>query len=270
MLPDFVVVGAMRSGSTSLYRYLADHPDVFMPATKELRFFERNYDQGIEWYRSQFDPGAHATVRGEASPQYLASQEAMERLARHVPGVKGIAVLRHPVDRAYSHYQMGVERHGEDRTWPQVVEDELAGRGDTAYLARSRYAGQLERAIDLLGADRLLTLCFEHLRDEPDREFLAVCRFLGIREEVPASVGSQVNAYFQVRSPLVRSLSKGRFVPRRARNVIAKLNQREAGYEDMGADLRARLDQELRAERARVLRAAGWTSDPWADRSGGR
>ncbi len=120
-LPDFVIVGVMRSGSTSLFRYLADHTDVFMVQPKEMHFFDQNYIRGLDWYKSRFAAAEAGQRAGEVTPSYLSSSVAMERLAADVPGVQAIAILRDPVDRAYSHYWLRHARGREARPWEQVV-----------------------------------------------------------------------------------------------------------------------------------------------------
>ncbi len=98
-LPDFLIIGAMRSGTTSLYRYLGAHPEVFM-TPKELQFFTEHFSRGLDWYRRQFVTAGHRSVLGEATADYLARESAMQRIAHTLPTVKMIASLRNPVDRS--------------------------------------------------------------------------------------------------------------------------------------------------------------------------
>ena len=135
-LPTFVVIGAMRSGSTSLYKHLQAHPDVFMPR-KEIHFFDDRWDRGLAWYRSRFEGYDGQPAVGEATPTYLADPVALDRMAEMIPDARLLAVLRDPVDRAYSHYWMEHARGRDPRTFEQAVADELAGRsaGASDYLA---------------------------------------------------------------------------------------------------------------------------------------
>src|SRR5688572_19406956 len=103
-LPDFVVIGSMRAGSTSLARYIGAHPSVYMPPKKELHFFDWNWDRGLDWYRAQFRDATPGAIIGEATPIYIVYREAMERLAKACPEARLLVVLRDPVSRAYSHY----------------------------------------------------------------------------------------------------------------------------------------------------------------------
>ncbi len=251
----------MRSGSTSLFRYLADHPQVFMAPGKELRYFDRRFDRGIDWYRAAFADAPADAVVGEASPDYLHAPGAVERMAAAVPGVRAVAVLRHPVQRAYSHFHMEVARDREHRSWEEVVAAELAGDASTVYLGRSRYGELLARLHAAVGAERSHVLAFEDLRDDPGPTFAAVCRFLGVAEVTPPSLGRQVNGHFRVRSPRLRVV--GRRLPGPLRTAVARINQVEQGYPPMAPATEARLRAALADDAARAVALAGWSHDPW-------
>lgn len=263
-LPHFVIVGAMRSGSTSLYRWLADHPRVFMAAAKEVRYFDQNYERGHQWYRAQFGPAGPGQVRGEATPSYLAHPGALERLAHDVPGVVAIVVLRDPVDRAYSHYWMQRAKGRESRPWEQVVADDLSASDDPrSVLWHSRYSAHLARLGTLLGPQRCLALPFDRLAADPGRLFADVCRFIGAPAHQPPSLGDTVNAHFRVRSQRVRRATMAPWVPAVARNAVGRLNQVETSYPPMSPGLRARLDEHFAADRAAASQAAAtWGRTP--------
>ena len=128
-LPDFVVIGAQKAGTTSLYRMLRKHPQVHMPRTKELHYFDFHYERGPEWYAAQFRPGRWERRRGEATPNYMWGPLARQRLIADLPSARIIAILRNPVDRAYSHYwhdrrRREMERH--DRAVQPTFEQALA------------------------------------------------------------------------------------------------------------------------------------------------
>lgn len=265
-LPNVVIVGAMRSGTSSLFRSLADHPDVYMAPNKELHFFDRQYDRGLDWYAAQFAGGTDADVVGEGTPNYLYHPDAIQRIAADLPGVKVLAVLRSPVDRAYSHYQMLRAREREHRTWEELVSEELEAEGPTgvhSVIDRSRYAHQLERLYAFLPRERYHILPFERLRDNPGAEFSKVCEFLGISSVAPESLGKRVNAYFRIRSPLLRRAASQSWLPKRVRNVVGRVNHVEDQYPPMSADIRRRLEASFLGERARVIELAGWAEDPW-------
>lgn len=105
-LPHFLIIGAQKCGTTSLFYYLSQHPDLVLPASKEIHFFDLNYHKGLPWYMGQFPRKNVLTCKhtGEASPYYLLHPLVPERVALHLPDVKLIVMLRNPVDRAYSHF----------------------------------------------------------------------------------------------------------------------------------------------------------------------
>ena len=109
-LPDFVVLGTQRGGTSFLYRLLTKHPLVRGAAAKELHFFDNKFSEGVGWYRRCFSEGkridGQRTITGEAAPKSLFDPQVPERMARIVPEARLIALLRNPVDRAYSHYQL--------------------------------------------------------------------------------------------------------------------------------------------------------------------
>jgi hypothetical protein len=246
-LPDFLVLGAAKAGTTSLARWLEAHPQVFVPPQKELHFFDRdvNWSRGVDWYAEFFtdaDPGA---VAGEASPAYLYVPAAAERIAQVVPTARLVALLRHPVDRAYSHYWHAHEWGGEERTFDDAVAALLRGEpGVRPYLARGYYLEQLERYEQLFGSDAMLVLRFDDLTHDPAGTFGRVCRFLGVEEVVPANVGRVYNAHSRHRSSRLRAAMEGRRLWRRAPRVaraLDRVNTAENRYPPMDPALRARL-----------------------------
>ncbi len=108
-LPDFICIGAQRAGTTWLYQCLKEHPAVFVPEKKEVRFFNYQYSEGLDWYRSHFEGHQPGQILGELTPDYHRQAEAIDRIAKDVPGVKLVYVLRDPVARAYSQYSLYLE-----------------------------------------------------------------------------------------------------------------------------------------------------------------
>jgi hypothetical protein len=260
--PDFVIVGAMKSGTSSLWRYLADHPRVASGPTKELHFFDSHYGRGLDWYRRQFSP-APGKLTGEATPAYLRTPAAIDRLGRDLPDTKLIAILRHPVERAYSHFNMIRSWGTERREWDEVVRAEIADPATSVYLAASRYGDQLAHLHRVVAADRIRVFSFEALRDQPQETFGQVCDFLGVERMVPASVGRVVNAHFEVRSRRARAVAQRlRRVPVLPA-VIGRLNQVETDYVPMSETTRRSVHAALAEDAARAVRIAGWAQDPW-------
>lgn len=170
--PNLFVVGAAKAGTTALWRHLDAHPDVFMSKVKEPHHFSRaglRPGQGAvkdpAAYVRLFAEGAARRYRGEASPSYLWDPDTPSKIARAAPDARIVVSLRDPVERAWSGYVMLVTIGCEPRTFPEAVEEELAGRvavdaRPPPYLARGRYAEQLERYLDVFG-DALALIWFE-------------------------------------------------------------------------------------------------------------
>lgn len=255
-LPNFLIVGAARSGSTALYRHLRAHPDVFLPPRKEIHFFDHNWDRGIDWYRRYYDSVSHEHALGEATPSYMYEPDAVVRMASVVPDARLVAILRHPVDRAYSHYWLN-RGQGRERLGFEAALDAEAGRLATgaglepgvqrrrwAYVDRGRYLPQLRRLCDHYPRERLLVLVFEHdLRASPQLTYATVCRFLGVDDGfVAPELDEAVNRPKSFRSLTVWRAS--RRLPARLKPLargVARLNERPVDYPPMDPDTRRRL-----------------------------
>jgi hypothetical protein len=211
--PDFVVIGAKRGGTTSLYNYLLEHPSVapLFPGRqhiKGIRYFDSEYSRGPRWYRSHFPlevagrqlarPWAAPAVTGEASPYYLFHPLAAQRLAREVPGVRIVVSLRDPVERAYSHYKERVRHGAEPLSFEEALEAEPARlRGeaerivrepgyrsteheDHSYLAQGRYLEMLPRWFGLFPREQFYIVASEDFYADPEQVVNDVWSFLGL------------------------------------------------------------------------------------------
>jgi Sulfotransferase domain len=232
LLPDYLIVGAQRSGTTSLYRYLAQHPNVGAAVVRKgAHWFDTGYDHGLAWYRSHFPTRLRksfvervrdgAFITGEGSPYYMFHPLAPARIARHLPEAKLIVLLRNPVDRAYSHHQHEVARGFEHLSFEDAVESEserLAGETDRmleeplyysfnhqhySYLARGRYAEQLEVLLGLFPRERVLVLRSEDFFANPPREFGRILDFLDLPAWSPRSFRAEnARSYAPLAAPL--------------------------------------------------------------------
>ena len=211
-LPGFLILGAQKAGTTALYAYLRWHPGITGPAWKEVSYFDRHYRRGVHWYRGHFPLRPGERLVGEASPGYLFHPLAPERVRATVPDAKLIALLRDAVDRAFSHYHHEVALGREPLTFEQAIEAEPERtRGeeerlarepgyfshawwDYTYLARGRYAEQLERWLAVFPREQLLVVASEELAAEPGESYARVLEFLG----APAhALGSYPRVYEQ-------------------------------------------------------------------------
>lgn len=203
-LPDFVIIGGQKCGTTSLFRWLGESPAVDLPTRKEAHFFTSQFELGLDWYRARFpsrDPGRREPITGEASTSYMHHPLAAERLASVAPSTRLIALLRDPVERAVSGYWHEVRKGREhlDLMTALDAEDErlAADAGRVAaepgyrsfaaehygYRTRGLYADQLQGWLSIFGADQLLVVESGRLFSNPRAELRRVCAFLRVREE---------------------------------------------------------------------------------------
>ncbi|GAB4362496.1 MAG: sulfotransferase [Cyanophyceae cyanobacterium] len=235
LLPDFLIIGVQKGGTTSLYRYLLQHPQVAPAATKEVHFFDLHYGQGLDWYRAQFPElgsrrGDRPVLTGEASPYYVFHPLAAQRIQEVMPTAKLIVLLRNPVDRALSHYFHEVRWGFETLDLEAALAcegDRLAGEAERmlddgsyqsfnyqhySYLKRGRYGEQLKGWRSRFSASQILVLCSEQFYENPAATLDRVTAFLGLEpfefgpfeahnagDYAPPEPGqrAQLQAYFQ-------------------------------------------------------------------------
>ena len=172
--PDFLIVGAQKAGSTSLYDYMVQHPQIGSARIKEIHFFSRFYTKGFNWYKSNFPLGIEKKITGEATPYYLYHPLSAERIHFHLPNIKLIVVLREPVSRALSHYQHARKHGFENKPIMEALKCDLAkyeeykkriveGENvfeyqEKSYVTRGYYQQQLDRYYDLFDEKNILIL----------------------------------------------------------------------------------------------------------------
>jgi hypothetical protein len=270
-LPNFLLIGAAKAGTSSIHNYLKQHPDVFLSSVKEPRFFAfdaRHAEQDRPWdrlwadrlvttreeYERLFDDVAEERAIGESSTIYLASQHAASRIKHHAPHAKLIASLRNPIDRAYSHYQMcrdlGLEPLGtfeqavaaeESRSTPGLIQP-------WNYLRRGLYFQQLRAYLEFFDRKQIHIVLFDDLSRDPGAVLQGFCRFLGVDDTFQFDTAKQSNVGRRYRSRrLGRVISSAdrakRFVPPRlhgrARHVLRRLD-------NLNREARPRLKEQTR------------------------
>jgi Sulfotransferase domain len=210
-LPDFLIIGAKRGGTTSLYNYLLEHPGILplLPSREHIKgahYLDSNFHRGTRWYRSHFPTGAYRRLRersgpvavGEASPYYLFHPLAAERAASLVPDTRLIVLLRDPVERAFSHYKERVRHGAEPLCFEEALEREperLAGEAERivrepgyssfahehhSYLAQGRYLDMLPAWLERFDRERMLILPSEDFYADPQSTVDRVTAFLGL------------------------------------------------------------------------------------------
>ena len=188
-LPTFVVIGAMKAGTTTLHAWLAEHPDVCMSARKELDFFveDENWDRGIGWYRLRFANCAGERARGESSPNYSkthADPGVAERMHSVLPDAKLIYLVREPIERMRSMYQHLAIDGTETRSFIDAVTE------DPDYLQTSRYIEHVGAYLKHYPKDRFLIITTEQLASDPEETLAAVNNHIGVSPaDPPEDVG---------------------------------------------------------------------------------
>jgi hypothetical protein len=238
MLPTFLVIGAYKSGTTSLYRYLAQHPQIFLPRMKEPSYFAfagagiegaslvyRRSIKTIAEYEGLFDEATGYTAIGDVSPEYMTSPVAARAIRTHVPTARLIAILRNPVDRAYSDYLMYRRDGTEGNTeFGEALKHQAAraSMGDPTgnYISSGLYGEQLERYYKLFPREQIKIISMDRLQSDGPQTLSQIFRFLGVNEHfIPKDLAIYnrsgvtsnylVSKLFQYRrfvSPLMRRL----------------------------------------------------------------
>lgn len=200
-LPSFLIIGAQRAGTTSLYRYITQHPDAksVRLGGKGVHWFDMHRTKDRRWYRSHFPrQGGSSFITGEGSPYYMFHPTALDRIAEELPDVRLIAILRDPVIRAHSHWAHETARGFETLSFAAAIDAEekrLAGEEDRivsdpayvsfehqhhSYVARGMYADQLDRIHTLFPANRVLVISSADLFERPAEAYSRTLSFLGL------------------------------------------------------------------------------------------
>jgi len=219
--PYFIIIGAQKGGTSSLFSYLKQHSQLQLPDKKEIHFFDNDYQKGTNWYKSHFPMNIFGNKKtGEATPYYLFHPLAPQRIFQHCPKVKLIVMLRNPVDRAYSHYMMQkkrkidllptfeeaidaeasrlrveTQRLGDEPLYKSVYHQRLS------YLQRGNYYTQLMRWFNYFQKNQFLFIKSEDFFDDPLKELQRVYAFLNVRNEKPSNLKPQnTNDYKPMKS----------------------------------------------------------------------
>lgn len=282
-MPDFLVIGAARSGTTALYSYLQQHPEIFMSPVKEPNFFSfegsvldwqgpgqdyvNNSITDLAAYQALFEEAPSGAAVGEASPLYLYAEQAPARIRHHVPGARLIAILRNPVEQAFSHFL-----YAKRQTLEPLADFESALEAETAraadhwqplfqYSQFPKYAAQLRRYYDLFPAEQIRVYLYEDFSDAPQSVLADIYSFVGVDAGFAADLSYRPNAGGVPRSRLLQNLvmkphllSKlvGPLVPeelkRRVRDAVSDRNvERPQFAEAARARLHCALDADIRA-----------------------
>jgi hypothetical protein len=234
-MPNFFIIGAQKAGTTSLYHYLAQHPQVYMSPVKEPYFFDHELDSdgtivrensghlssqrapkyaNIEEYRALFHGVESETAIGEASTPYIYISGTAERIERYVPEAKVIAVLRNPVDRAYSAFVHAVRIGMEPLTdFAQALQEEKRRVAENShptfhYRNRGYYYAQLQRYCEVLGQERVGVWLYEDLKEDPEGTVQGIFRFLGVDDAFVPDTSSKHNPSGVPKNAIARAAIK--------------------------------------------------------------
>jgi hypothetical protein len=192
--PNLLIIGAMKSGTTTLWKHLSAHPSVFMTLTKEPGFFvnELNWSRGWGWYHQLFADAGDASIRGEASTHYTKAPEykgVPDRIAAYFPHMRFIYLMREPVARAVSHYWHAVHYNDEIRSMARAI------RVNSSFVNYSCYATQLKLYFEHFPRENFYITTFERLRREPATVIRDCYEFLGVDSDFrPDFLGEKYNA----------------------------------------------------------------------------
>ena len=228
MMPNFIIVGAARSGTTSLYRYLSQHPDIFVAPVKEPHYFaaddfpdrfigpgddrlNRRLIRNQKRYEQLFATASGKRVIGESSAFYLCHPHAAKRIARACPDPKIIIMLRDPVERAYSAHMYLVRDGRETLSFTEGLRREAERRAQGFepmwwYTELGRYYTQVKRFLDVFGEQRVKVLLFDDLCANPAQMVHSVFDFLGVRGDIPLDTSIRYNSAGVPRSRTIYTL----------------------------------------------------------------
>jgi Sulfotransferase family len=271
-LPNFLVIGAMKAGTTTLHTWLGQHPDIGMSTIKETNYFvSQRTGHDPAWYSRQFD--GRAPFRAESSTSYTKFPQRRgvpERIHALLPDAKLVYILRDPIERTVSHYLHAVQRGRERRTLGEA----LAVLDDNVYVDPSRYHLQLEQYWPLYPPSRILVITAEELYRTPEDALDRVITFLGARpfrfdterlENVSERRGKDTAAGRLIES--YRAKRIGRHLPRGAVKLAKRVNARLSRRIDrpvLDAASRARLCDGLAEDVSRLRAATGQSFEDWS------
>ncbi|MCV0410556.1 sulfotransferase [Nitrosopumilus sp.] len=202
-LPDFIIIGTARSGTTSLYYNICQHPCVLPAAYDELGFFDSNFHLGLNWYRSLFPTlfskwivkhNKKFAITGEDTPFYIWSPTVAKRILKILPNVKLIVLFRNPIDRAYSNYHLGVRAGSENLSFEDAIQVELNRLNNKiesenelekyttprSYIVKGLYANQLKIWLELFNNEQLFIISTEDFESKPQETLDKIFDFLQI------------------------------------------------------------------------------------------
>jgi hypothetical protein len=289
-LPKFIIIGAAKAGTTALYWYFSEHPDVYMSPVKETFYFAYGVDASGRLlygdpdvhkfpvrtraeYEALFADAGDARAIGEASPIYLECPQAAGRIREAIPEARLICILRHPVERAYSDYLMYLRRRGRPFEAARELTPTAAwARADSRWMAVGRYHEQLARYFALFPREQLHVLLIGDLKRQPVDSVQGMYRFVGVDPSFVPDFDTPHNVGGTPASPLLEKMFTSRAIrsaleplmPRRAANWLRHLRTRTMRKAPtLPAELKAELTGHFREDILRTSDLIGRNLDHW-------
>jgi len=269
VLPDFIICGAIKGGTTTLSAYLRQHPEVFM-IPREVHFFSIKYSFGLKWYESRFQGYTNQKIFGEKSPEYMLSKAISKRIFNNLPNIKLIFILRNPVERAYSHYWMAIS---DGRIKIPSFRNFLLNK-ENFYLKCGLYAQQLKPFLDQFPRDNILILLSEEFRYNTKEVLKRVLKFIGVTN-IPFQYkkrnirgGARRSYYISI---LVRYIDKTRdkipirFIYKILSKLMVNINRfnKKKRYPPMKDFIRKRLEEFYRESNKELKELIDLDIDKW-------
>ncbi len=237
ILPSFIIVGAVRCGTTSLYYNICEHSCVLPASYDEIGFFDSNYELGINWYKSMFptkfkmkkiESKSGICITGEDTPFYFWDKKSIERIKKDIPKIKLIILLRNPIDRAYSNYHLGVRLGSELLSFEDSIKKEielLEKNNDIesdgiekflrprSYIAKGLYYHQIKYWYEVFSKNQILVISTENLEINPHQTLEQIFNFLGIPNEQIQNIQNRKVGNYQKMNKDTRQFLKKLFKP---------------------------------------------------------
>lgn len=245
MLPHFIIVGAAKSGTSTLTHYLQKHRAIYMPS-QEVHFFHGgrngNWDKGVNWYKMKFEDAKRGQLIGEKTPTYSYLPSVPKRIHDLLPNVKLIWIFRNPIDRSYSNYWHEVWKGNEWMDFNKAIKKEHRRHKKDVwkgYATRSLYIDQVRRYLQYFDLNQMFFIKFEELKCRPGNTVENIFSFLNVEaQDVELLTGEKKNLTYIPRSIILQYLS-ARTLPERLRAIFVNRMNRQSrpGYPPMDAEV---------------------------------
>jgi hypothetical protein len=287
MLPNFLVIGAEKSATTWLYNRLKEHPDIFMPETKEIHFFNKydsNFNEkdifnenNLGYYKKFFKRFNGEKAIGEVTPMYLCDPYAPKRIKQILPKVKLIAILRNPIDRAYSHYWMAKSKGHTDLNFKKIVENK-----EDKFIKRGLYFNQLKKYYDLFDQCQIKIIIFSEIKKNEELVLKDIYNFLDVNSDfITENLNNRENSSSKYRSKflvnfisrtsdLFRLKLKMGFIINFLKKIgvadfIKNINKESYNYPKMKDEYREKLIDYYKKENYRLSKLINKNLDYWSE-----